>query len=120
MVQIRAAFLGPRPSALGPTKTFLGPRPSALGTGWAFLGPWPSALGSGREGGRRVTFTSTPYLWLLALVPFALALFLGAERARVVAARRFMSERLRGVAVPARVLRPWLLTVALVLLVVAL
>lgn len=67
-----------------------------------------------------MTFTSTPYLWLLALAPFALALFLGAERARVVAARRFMSERLRGVAVPARVLRPWLLAVALVLLVVAL
>src|SRR5258707_2785593 len=67
-----------------------------------------------------MTFTSAPSLWLLALVPVAFALFLGAERGRRVAARRFVSERLRGVAVPARVLRPWMLALALVLFVVAL
>src|SRR5260370_4743020 len=66
-----------------------------------------------------MTFASTQFLWLLALAPFALAFLLGAERARVGAARRFVSERLRGVAVPARVLRPWLLAAALLLVVLA-
>lgn len=67
-----------------------------------------------------MTFATKGALWLLAIVPFALVFFVSAERARAAAARRFVSERLRGVAVPARVLRPWLLAAALLLLVIAL
>ncbi len=67
-----------------------------------------------------MTFASARLLWFLVLVPLALFLLVATERARVVAARRFVSERLRGVAVPARVLRPWLVAAALLLFVVAL
>ncbi len=59
-------------------------------------------------------------LWLLALVPFALAFLIVRERMRMRAARRLASERLRGVTTPARALRPWLLAVALSLAVIAL
>ncbi len=67
-----------------------------------------------------MTFGAARFLWLLALVPFAMVLLAGAERARLVLARRFVSERLRGVANPMRRLRPALLGTALVLLVFAL
>lgn len=58
-------------------------------------------------------------LWLLALVPFVLALFIARERTRTRIARRFVSERLRP-AGPRRGLRPWLLGIALALAILAL
>jgi Ca-activated chloride channel homolog len=67
-----------------------------------------------------MTFGAPRLLWLLALAPFAIALLAGAETARLAVARRFVSERLRGMANPARRLRPALLGMALVLLIVAL
>lgn len=60
-----------------------------------------------------MSFRGVTLLWLLAIVPFALALFLGAERTRTAIARRFTNERLRGGGNPLRALRPWLLTIAL-------
>lgn len=60
-----------------------------------------------------MSFRSMTLLWLLAIVPFALALFLGSERTRTAIARRFTSDRLRGVTNPFRRVRPWLLTIAL-------
>lgn len=60
-----------------------------------------------------MSFRGMTLLWLLAIVPFALALFLGAERTRTAIARRFTNERLRGGGSPSRALRPWLLTIAL-------
>jgi Ca-activated chloride channel family protein len=86
-------------------------------------------------------------LWLLAIVPFALAFFIARERMRTRIARRFVSERLRSYGVrwpqpplshaPAahehakavaaatalqtkRALRPWLLGIALALSILAL
>jgi Ca-activated chloride channel homolog len=59
-------------------------------------------------------------LWLLALVPFALAFLVTRERLRTRIARRFTSERLRGAAMPARKLRPWLLGLGLSLALIAL
>jgi Ca-activated chloride channel family protein len=67
-----------------------------------------------------ITFRNFPYLWLFALVPFALLLLVTRERLRVRIARRFASEHLRGVANPARVLRPWLVALALIAAIVAL
>lgn len=67
-----------------------------------------------------MSFRMLTLLWLLALVPFALAFLIVRERMRTRAARRFASERLRGVTTPARALRPWLLAVALSLAVIAL
>jgi Ca-activated chloride channel family protein len=67
-----------------------------------------------------VSFRSISLLWLLALVPFATAFLLTRERLRNRIARRFASERLRGVETPARVLRPWLLALALAAAVFAL
>ena len=66
------------------------------------------------------TFRAPAILWLALLVPFALAFFLVRERTRVRVARRFVSERLRGIANPARGLRPWLAALALLACVVAL
>ncbi|HEY0140787.1 MAG TPA: VWA domain-containing protein [Thermoanaerobaculia bacterium] len=60
-----------------------------------------------------MSFRSMTLLWLLAIVPFALAMFLGSERTRTAIARRFTNERLRGGGNPLRALRPWLLTIAL-------
>ena len=60
-----------------------------------------------------MTFRALHLLWLLAIVPFALALFLASERTRRAIARRFTSDRLRGIVNPLRPLRPWLLTLAL-------
>jgi Ca-activated chloride channel family protein len=67
-----------------------------------------------------MSFRMITLLWLLALVPFALAFLVLRERARTLVARRFASERLRGVTTPARGLRPWLLGIALALAIVAL
>ncbi|MBV8520110.1 MAG: VWA domain-containing protein [Acidobacteria bacterium] len=67
-----------------------------------------------------MSFRDVLLLWLLALVPFALLFLVTRERTRIRLARRFASERLRGVTMPARALRPWLLGVALAASVVAL
>jgi len=67
-----------------------------------------------------MTFRAPNVLWLLALAPFSMALLVTRERERERLARRFVSERLRGVANPARRLRPYILTAALALAIVAL
>jgi len=60
-----------------------------------------------------VTFRAPMLLFLLALVPPALLFLLARERRRQTLARRFVSERLRGVSNPLRTIRPWLLALAL-------
>jgi Ca-activated chloride channel family protein len=67
-----------------------------------------------------VTFRAAPLLWLALAAPLALLLLAARERRRRELARRLVSERLRGVANPARALRPWLLGLALLAAVVAL
>lgn len=67
-----------------------------------------------------MTFRNLSLLWLLALVPFALLLLLAREQLRKRIARRFATEHLRGVANPARALRPWLLALALLASILAL
>lgn len=67
-----------------------------------------------------MSFRVATMLWLLALVPFALLFFVVRERTRGRIARRFVSERLRGVSSHWRALRPWLLGVALAFAIVAL
>lgn len=63
-----------------------------------------------------MTFRSPQWLWLLAAVPMVAAFLIVRERSRAQLARRFVAERLRGLANPARVLRPYVLTLALALL----
>jgi Mg-chelatase subunit ChlD len=67
-----------------------------------------------------MTFRAPLWLWVAAAAPIALVFLLGRERSRTRVARRLVSERLRGVANPARVLRPYLLAAALVAASVAL
>lgn len=67
-----------------------------------------------------ITFHSVRFLWLALLVPLAFLFFLSRERQRVRIARRFVSERLRGVANPLRSLRPWLAALTLLGCVIAL
>lgn len=67
-----------------------------------------------------VTFREAPLLWLALAAPVALALLVARERRRRQIARRLVSERLRGVANPARPLRPWLLGIAIFAAAVAL
>ena len=67
-----------------------------------------------------MNFRAISLLWLVALVPFALLFLLARERLRTRVARRFATERIRGVANPVRILRPWLLGLALVAAIVAL
>jgi Ca-activated chloride channel homolog len=67
-----------------------------------------------------MTFRTLSILWLLVLTPFVAAFLLSRERVRLAVGRRFASERLRGVATPARVFRPWLIVLAIVLAVLAL
>lgn len=67
-----------------------------------------------------MSFRAMPMLWLLALVPLALAFLVSRERIRTRIARRFTAERLRGSAMPARKLRPWLLGAGLTLALLAL
>lgn len=67
-----------------------------------------------------ISFRLPQMLWLALIVPFALLFFLARERKRIRIARRFVSERLRGVANPLRFLRPWLVALALLGCVIAL
>jgi Ca-activated chloride channel family protein len=67
-----------------------------------------------------ISFRIPQMLWLAALVPLALFFFLARERQRIRIARRFVSERLRGVANPLRAMRPWLVALALLGCVIAL
>jgi Ca-activated chloride channel homolog len=66
-----------------------------------------------------MSFRSITMLWLLAGIPIVLLFLISRERVRIEIARRFVSERLRGVSMPARFLRPWLVAVALALALVA-
>src|SRR5947208_1288757 len=66
-----------------------------------------------------LTFASPKLLWLALAVPVALLYLVTRERQRVATARRFVSERLRGVGNPARVMRPLLIALALLAGVVA-
>jgi len=67
-----------------------------------------------------VTFRAAPLLWLAAIAPLALLFLIARERRRTRIAQRLVSERLRGVANPARVLRPWLLGLAIAAAAIAL
>ena len=67
-----------------------------------------------------VTFRAAPLLWLALAAPAALLLLAARERRRRELGRRLVSERLRGVANPARVLRPWLIALAVLAAAVAL
>ena len=67
-----------------------------------------------------MSFRNLTMLWLLAAVPLALIFLVLRERARTRLARRFMSERLRGVTNSARALRPWLLGIGVAAALVAL
>jgi Ca-activated chloride channel family protein len=60
-----------------------------------------------------ITFASPRLLWLAVAVPIVLPFFVARERQRLATARRFVTERLRGVANPARVIRPLFLGIAL-------
>jgi Ca-activated chloride channel family protein len=67
-----------------------------------------------------ISFRAPQLLWLALVVPIALIFFIARERQRIRIARRFVSERLRGVANPLRVVRPWLVALALLGCVIAL
>jgi Ca-activated chloride channel family protein len=67
-----------------------------------------------------ISFRAPQMLWLALVVPLALIFFIARERQRIRIARRFVSERLRGVANPLRLLRPWLVAIALLGCVIAL
>jgi Ca-activated chloride channel family protein len=66
-----------------------------------------------------MTFRSITSLWWLAAVPLALLFLLSRERMRIRIARRFASERLRGVSNGLRALRPWLISASLAAAIVA-
>ena len=55
-----------------------------------------------------MNFRDLRWLWLLAAIPIAALFLLSRERIRERLARRFVSERLRGVDNPVRPWRPWL------------
>jgi Ca-activated chloride channel family protein len=67
-----------------------------------------------------MSFRDLRWLWLLAAVPVAAIFLLSREKLRERIARRFVTERLRGVGNPARPLRPWLIVIGLGLAVFAL
>jgi Ca-activated chloride channel family protein len=67
-----------------------------------------------------MTFRAATWLWLLAAIPFAAIFLVSRERLRQQVARRFTSERLRGVASGFRSWRPWALTIGLALAALAL
>ncbi|HEX3578052.1 MAG TPA: VWA domain-containing protein [Thermoanaerobaculia bacterium] len=67
-----------------------------------------------------ISFRLPQMLWLALIIPLALIFFIARERRRIRIARRFVSERLRGVANPLRWLRPWLASLALLGCVIAL
>jgi Ca-activated chloride channel family protein len=66
-----------------------------------------------------LTFRSTAALALVLLAPVALLFLVTREHHRVRLARRFIAERLRGVANPARVMRPYAVALALLAAVIA-
>jgi Ca-activated chloride channel homolog len=67
-----------------------------------------------------LTFRSLPLLMLALFAPLALVFLIGRERHRLRLAKRFISEALRGLANPARVLRPYLVALSLLAAAVAL
>ena len=67
-----------------------------------------------------LTFRSMPLLALALLAPIALVFLIARERHRIRLAHRFISESLRGVANPARKLRPYLGALAILAAAVAL
>jgi Ca-activated chloride channel family protein len=67
-----------------------------------------------------LTFRSLPLLALAVVAPIALIFLIARERHRLRIARRFISENLRGVANPFRVLRPYLIALGLLAAAVAL
>src|SRR5437016_843402 len=67
-----------------------------------------------------LTFRSIPLLALAIVAPAALIFLIARERHRIRLARRFVSESLRGVANPARKLRPYLGALALLASAIAL
>jgi Ca-activated chloride channel family protein len=71
------------------------------------------------EGGF-VSFRNAALLWILTGVPLALLFLVMRERSRTRLARLFVTERLRGVRHPMRVLRPWFFGVGIAAAIVAL
>jgi Ca-activated chloride channel homolog len=67
-----------------------------------------------------LTFRSLPLLALAIAGPIALAFLIARERHRIRLAKRFISESMRGVANPARALRPYLAALAVLAAAVAL
>jgi Ca-activated chloride channel family protein len=67
-----------------------------------------------------VSFRDVRWLWLLAAAPPAIVFLVTRERLRARLARRFVTERLRGVTNIARPMRPWLAAIAIVFAVIAL
>ena len=65
-------------------------------------------------------FRAPLWLWLAAAAPLVFAFLAARERSRTRIARRFVSERIRGVANPVRIVRPYLLTAAWIATAVAL
>ena len=59
-----------------------------------------------------MTFRSPQWLWLIAAVPLMLPFLIARERRRTMVARRFVSERLRGVANRLRIARPYVISLA--------
>lgn len=60
-----------------------------------------------------MSFRAPEWLWVLAVVPLILPFLVARERRRTHIARRFVSDRLRGVANPLRAVRPLVLALAL-------
>jgi Ca-activated chloride channel family protein len=67
-----------------------------------------------------LTFRSTAWLAAALVTPLALIFLVARERHRVRLARRFIAERLRGLANPARVLRPYAAALGLLAATIAL
>ena len=67
-----------------------------------------------------MSFRALHWLWLLAVAPLILAFLVARERHRLQLARRFASERIRGVGNPARAIRPWVTGLAIAALSIAL
>lgn len=67
-----------------------------------------------------MTFRAPFWLWLAAAAPLVLVFLVTRERSATRMARQFVSERLRGVANPARVVRPYLLAAAWIATAIAL
>src|SRR5437763_16541020 len=67
-----------------------------------------------------LTFRSLPMLALAVIAPIALLFLIARERHRIRVARRFVSENLRGVANPLRVLRQCLIAIGLLSVAIAL